>query len=266
MSTGAKIAIGCGVLVVLTGLAAVVGIVGFGFWAKGKAETALAGAQEEIAEHSRIQQILDSANENAFTPPPDGVLSEARLVAFLDVRKRVFTVYEANKDEIDAFGRQQSGQEPSLTDLAKGLTKGFAILNQLRLARAQGLVATGMSEAEYAHLVAAVYTSMIASEVGKATGEKSVSEATSEHLKEAARQMEAQADATPDPNLPPEAQQAFKDAQEQMRQAQRALERESAEAAGRKDADVPPQNIALFRKYEEEIKKYAMSGLEWAGL
>jgi hypothetical protein len=30
--------------------------------------------------------------------------------------------------------------------------------------------------------------------------------------------------------------------------------------------DVPQQNIELFRKYEAEIKKYAMSGLEWIGL
>ena len=30
--------------------------------------------------------------------------------------------------------------------------------------------------------------------------------------------------------------------------------------------DVPPANIALFRKYETEIKQYAMGGLEWVGL
>jgi hypothetical protein len=30
--------------------------------------------------------------------------------------------------------------------------------------------------------------------------------------------------------------------------------------------DVPPANIALFRKHEAEIKQYAMGGLEWVGL
>jgi hypothetical protein len=30
--------------------------------------------------------------------------------------------------------------------------------------------------------------------------------------------------------------------------------------------EVPPANIALFRKYETEIRKYAMGGLEWVGL
>jgi hypothetical protein len=35
---------------------------------------------------------------------------------------------------------------------------------------------------------------------------------------------------------------------------------------GAKPADIPPANIALFRKYEADIKQYAMGGLEWIGL
>ena len=31
-------------------------------------------------------------------------------------------------------------------------------------------------------------------------------------------------------------------------------------------AEVPPANLALFRKHEAEIKQYAMGGLEWVGL
>ena len=30
--------------------------------------------------------------------------------------------------------------------------------------------------------------------------------------------------------------------------------------------DVPPANIALFKKYEADLEKYAMGGLEWIGL
>ena len=30
--------------------------------------------------------------------------------------------------------------------------------------------------------------------------------------------------------------------------------------------DVPAANVALFQKYEADLKKYAMSGLEWMGL
>jgi hypothetical protein len=241
--------------------------VGFSFWAKGKVEGMAAGVQEMADADKKVQDLLNTANANAFTPPAGGVLSEPRLVAFLGVRKQVYAVYEAHKADIDALARPTpEGQDPSFSDLATGISKSVGVINQLRLARAQGLVAANMSEAEYAHLVSAVYTSMIASEVGKSTGDKSVSETTAESYRQAAKAMEEQANATPDPNLPPEAQQAFRDAQEQMRQAQREMEQQADEAAQRTDADVPPENIALFRKYEDDIKKYAMSGLEWAGL
>ena len=38
------------------------------------------------------------------------------------------------------------------------------------------------------------------------------------------------------------------------------------EGASAPTLDVPPANITLFRKYETEVKQYAMGGLEWVGL
>jgi hypothetical protein len=72
------------------------------------------------------------------------------------------------------------------------------LINELRLAQAQGLADVGMSEDEYLFIVEQVY-----------------------------KTMWADAD---------------------------------------KSADVPPANLALFRKYENDIKKYAMGGLEWIGV
>jgi hypothetical protein len=40
----------------------------------------------------------------------------------------------------------------------------------------------------------------------------------------------------------------------------------ASEVAKQTAPGVPPANIALFRKYEAEIKQYAMGGLEWVGL
>jgi hypothetical protein len=42
--------------------------------------------------------------------------------------------------------------------------------------------------------------------------------------------------------------------------------KQNPSAAASPGLDVPPANIALFRKYETEIKQYAMGGLEWVGL
>ena len=185
MGTAGKIAIGCGIAVLVAGLVAVVALGGLAYWAKGKAE-------EFTSEQSRIEELHRKANANTFTAPADGTITEDRLLKFLDVRKRVFGVYEKHKDELDAMSKKKQGDFGDVR-------KGFALINELRLAQAQALADVGMSENEYRFLVEQIYKSLWAS----------ASPAT---------------------------------------------------------ADVPAANVALFRKYEADIKKYAMGGLEWIGL
>jgi hypothetical protein len=48
----------------------------------------------------------------------------------------------------------------------------------------------------------------------------------------------------------------MKDLEEQAENA-----RETAQSL-----DAPAANVELFRKHEADLKKYAMSGLEWIGL
>ena len=197
MGTGGKIAIGCGIAVLLAGIVGVVAVGGLAWWAKGK-------AQEFTGEQSRIQELQRRANANRFTPPADGAISEDRLQKFLEVRKRVYAIYEKHRDELDAMGKKKQGDFGDVR-------RGFALINELRLAQAQALADVGMSEDEYRFLVEQIYKSMWASEAAKS------------------------AEGSPSP------------------------------AAG-VDSTVPPANIALFRKYEADIKKYAMGGLEWVGL
>ena len=199
MGTGGKIAIGCGIAVLVAGIVAVVG--GAVYWAKGKAE-------ELTGEQNRIEELRRKANANRFTPPADGAISEDRLQKFLDVRKRVYAVYEKHKEELDAMGKKKQGDFGDVR-------KGFALINELRLAQAQALADLAMSEDEYRFLVEQIYKSMWASEAARSAG-------------------------TP------------------------AAEASSSPSSAA--TDVPPGNIALFRKYEEDIKKYAMGGLEWIGL
>ena len=197
MGTGGKIAIGCGIAALLAGIVGVVAVGGLAWWAKGK-------AQEFTGEQSRIQELQRRANANRFTPPADGAISEDRLQKFLEVRKRVYAIYEKHRDELDAMGKKKQGDFGDVR-------RGFALINELRLAQAQALADVGMSEDEYRFLVEQIYKSMSASEAAKS------------------------AEGSPSPP-----------------------------AGG--DSTVPPANIALFRKYEADIKKYAMGGLEWVGL
>ena len=182
MGTGVKIAIGCVVVAVVLGIVAIVALGGLAFWAKGKAE-------QFTGEQSRIEELQRKANANHFTPPADGTIREDRLQKFLEVRRRVYAVYEQHKTELDEMGKKKQADFGDVR-------RGFALINELRLA--QGLADVGMSEHEYRFLVEQVYKTMWA-EANKST-------------------------------------------------------------------DVPPANLALFRKYEADIKKYAMGGLEWIGL
>ena len=50
------------------------------------------------------------------------------------------------------------------------VTKGFSVLNEVRMAQAQALADVGMSEDEYSFLVEQVYKTAWAAEVAKATG------------------------------------------------------------------------------------------------
>jgi len=265
MNTGAKIAIGCGALVVLSGVVAVVGIVGFGFWAKGKADAMQ-------AELKKVSELSEKADAIPFTEPADGILSEDRLVKFLAVRKRLFPLYEKHKAGLEQLQQSQNQdknnpKQPDLSDVSR-MVGAIAIMNELQQVHLQALIDEGMSRSEYRYHVQAVYKTMWAAELRKATGGKTAGQATGEGMKQAARALEEQARATPDPSLPPEAQAAMRQAQEQARQQAGHLEQQADHAAQQLEEidNVPEQNLALFRKYEAEIKQYAMTGLELLAL
>jgi hypothetical protein len=256
LTTGAKVAIGCGIAVVVAGL--VVGTAVFGglWWAKGKVDQ-LAGNEK------RIEELKKKADAVPFHRPADGVLREDRLQKFLEIRKRVYAVYETNKDVIEAMGKKKQGD---LSDV----TRGIGIVNDVRVAQAQAQADVGMSQDEYRFMVEQVYKTLWASEVAKSTGGKSVSDAAGQMYDQAAQEMEKAKTAAASPgaaDLTPEQREEAKHNAEELDKAIADARKQGAEArSNAKQMDVPPANIALFRKYEADIKKYAMGGLEWIGL
>jgi hypothetical protein len=253
-----KIAIGCGVALIVGIIVVAVGIGGAAYWAKGKVE-------EMSGNEARIEELQKKANANTFERPADGVIREDRFVKFLDVRKRVFALYEKHKPALDAMGQKKQGDWSDVTS-------GFSIINDIRLAQAQALADLGMSEDEYQFMVEQVYRSAWASEIQKSTG-KQPSEAMSEAFAKAQEAMQqAQRDAA---RAKESADRADNEPAEEQAEAAEEAAGEGAQAVGRaaQDAreqaaqmDVPQQNIELFRKYEADIKKYAMGGLEFLGL
>lgn len=230
MSKVAKVAIGCFIVLFLGVVAVIAGFGGLLWWGKGK-------IQQVTRSEESIQALQRKADETPFTRPAGDVIAEDRLLKFIDVRKRVFAVYEKHRATFEAASQKKQAE---LSDL----TKAFGVINEIRTAQAQALADVGMSTNEYAFMVESVYKSAWAASLADAHAGRSASEATGEALGQAAKQLEGASS--------PEAAQALKDLQ--------------AAAEQTKALHVPKANIELFKKHEEEIKKYAMAGLELVGL
>ena len=111
MTTGAKIAIGCGIAVVVAGIAAVVTIGMGAYWIKGKVEQTAGDLTKRTQE---LESYQKKANANPFTRPADGVIQEPRLMKFLEVRKDVHSVYDLHRAEFEGM---KDKKEASLSDV-----------------------------------------------------------------------------------------------------------------------------------------------------
>jgi len=265
MGTGAKIAIGCGCLLLLGG-ATVVGVVGMGaWWAKDKLTEATGGLEKVAAKADEISRWEKEANANPYTRPGDGVIPEERFVKFLETRKRVYSVYERYEADLRALQNKAEAANDKLSpsDLWSAGGKIAEVFSEIRLEQMKALAAQGMSEEEYRDIQMAVYKSAWAAEAEKESG-KMPAEAVSESMSHAATGMEdamragleaAQKEGVPGSQaLSPEDAKKAREAMAQL-----------GEDAG-KALSVPRANVELFRKYEADIKKYAMNGLAYVGL
>ncbi len=180
MSKAAKIAIGCLIALFLAGVALVVGFGGLLWWGKGKIQEMTGQATETV---QKIEALEKKANENPFTPPADGTISEDRLLKFIEIRKRVFGIYEKHGATFEAVSQKK---EADFSDL----TKGLSVMAEIRTAQAQALADLGMSTAEYAFMVESVYKSAWASAVAAEHGGKSTSAVVGEAVEEAQEQAE----------------------------------------------------------------------------
>jgi len=265
MGTGAKIAIGCGCILLL-GAVAVVGVVGMGaWWAKDKLSEAAGGLERITAKAEEIERFEKKANANAYTAPAGGVIPEARFLKFLETRKRVHGVYGRYEADLKDMQKrsEKAGDELSPSEVWSAGGKLAEMAGEIRLEQMKALAELGMSEEEYRAIQFAVYKTAWASDAEKESG-KMPAEAVSESMSEAAKGMQdamsAGLEAAQEKGVPGSGQVSEEDVKKLQEQVTR-LGQDAGQALA-----VPRANVELFRKYEADIKKYAMHGLAFVGL
>jgi hypothetical protein len=234
-----KIAIGCFAVCVIGLFLFVAGVVGLGYWAKNKVEEVTGGGPE-------VEEARKAANAIPFTKPAGGVVEEARLVRFIEVRAAVHSVYDKYKGEIESrMARVKDGQSLDFGDLSTGLT----LMGELQRAETLALAKHQMSEDEYSFIAGEVYKSLWVDMGGADASKAAIKEATkaARAATEAMKQAEG---------LPPEAREAIAEATSEIA---KGADTASIEIEG---VETAPENVVLFKKYETDLKKYAMPGLK----
>lgn len=235
-----KVAIGCFAVAVIALFLLIAGLIGFGYWAKNKVQEVAGGGPA-------VEAARKAANAVPFTRPSGNIVAEPRLVKFIEIRANVFSVYEKYRGEIETrMAKVKEGKSLDFGDISTGLT----LMGELQKAEALALAKHGMSEDEYAFITGEVYKSMW-TDFGSGEASKKAINDASQAAKAAAEAMKA----AESQGMPPEAREALAKAGSEIaastRQATRDIE----------NVGTAPENVALFKKYEADLKKYAMPGL-----
>jgi hypothetical protein len=183
----------------------------------------------------------------------------------MDARKQVHAVYGRYATELAEIQKKAESPNDKLT-LSELWSAGGSLAEMagaIRLAQMKALAAAGMSEAEYRDIQYAVYKSAWAAEAETESG-KLPAEAVAESMAGAAKAAEeavrAGAEAARREGVPGADRVSEEDAGK-LEQGMKQIGEDASRAL-----HVPRANVALFRKHQADIKKYAMHGLAFIGL
>ena len=231
------------------------------WWLKDRAYDLTDGLEALVVRNHELETWERKANAHPWDRRDDGVIPEARLQAFLDVRRRVHGVYASYEGELVAFRKQAEDRtaSPTTDELLAIGARAAEMFADLRLAQLKALTEAGMSEAEYSAIRTAVYVAAAAAKAESGTG-KLPAEVVSQATRRMQETLRAGLERAREEGVP--GMSGVSD--EDLERLDAALSRMSA--GGSEALAVPPANVTLFRKYEDEIEKYAMHGLAVLGL
>lgn len=144
MSTGTKIAIGCGVVALLAIIALIVAGVAGGLFLKRKTDQFTGGVEAQTTASETLQEL---EADHPFSPPPDGRIGADRAGRFLEVTDDAWADMEEVADDLSERGRdiEERGGEAGMRDAMAGLQG----LGRARVALAEALEDHEMPTSEY---------------------------------------------------------------------------------------------------------------------
>lgn len=120
MSTGVKVAIGCGVLAVVVVVGIVIAGIAGGMFLRRKAEELTGGIEDQ----AKIGAVIDRLEaEHSFSPPADGIVTPARAERFFAVTDLAWQRIEPEWDDLEERGRDitNRGGEAGVSDVFAGV-------------------------------------------------------------------------------------------------------------------------------------------------
>ena len=249
--------LGIGCLVIVLAFIAVAGI-GF-YWVKGKAEGVITTVQKTAAVQKKQQAVFNALDAKyPFTPPAAGKalkLDEARLQAYLDIRKALLPVYA----EIDAKAKTLNAKYKD--DHTKSFSEGMHAMNdglaffteaqaKVRDAYASQLDAHQMSPREFHFITATLYRSQMSQ------GMAQVQEAQRQALPQMIASLEQQK------NAPGMSDEQKAELQKQIDSAKSQLAALPPAGKVTEDQATIDANNALIAKHKVDIEKDANFGFD----
>lgn len=255
MSKGVKVLlIGCLSVIVISAIVLGVGTYFATSWFKKKTETLGNLVGTENSEYGK--KLSELKKDYPFTPPSDNVITDDELTRYLSVRKSVFDVYKKHKEEIDKLSKQSN---PDWS----GAMNSLGILNDVHMAKVDSLQENHLGPDEYEYLTKMIYSTWAAATTKDALKDKSLKQLGSDTLKSQIEGLDKQIN---DPKANPEVKKQLQAVRDQLQKQLDELQT-NPEYSKPDEAlnSIPQQNIDLFKKHEEEIKKYSLAGLEMLG-
>lgn len=143
MSTGAKVAIGCGAALVVGLVVLAVVVVAGGWFVKNKADEFVGGMEAQVEATETIQRL---EREHPFSPPADGVVGEERAERFLAVTDDAWKRMGDRVEElVERAERAEDRGRAGVGDVMAGM-RGFG---GARIALAEALTEHEMPVSEY---------------------------------------------------------------------------------------------------------------------